>query len=1184
MTPKHKILYLISKPISSNSFQASVPQNTELITSSSHEEALDILKQYEIALVIQKQKTLDKIALDFLTKVKEEWANTSCIVLTESTIDKAFIDSLNNIGIYQYSNKSLGNIEVLGMIAQALEVYQLKVDLSKPKQIENQLIELKNQFQNLFEFSPDSILIYHDNIITHVNKAFLDLFGYNSKEEVIGKPTLETLLTPSSYEKIKKTRPKTQKQGFTKTSEIQNIKKDGTIFLTENHVSTIMIGGKLHIQVISRDITKRKEIEKQLNNNTQLLYKAEKLAHLGSWYWDIKKNVVVWSEEKYQIYGVTKDSFQPSYEAWLDTLHPDDCERVNKIVQNLYANKGQADFEYRIIRPNGQERILHSWNTIEVDKDNNPIKMVGASLDITESKKAKQALEDSALEFRELFDSSLDEIYLVSPVSMKMLNLNATACKNIGYSKEELIGQRMFKIIPPLEFAKNSFRMLNIMKGKVEIFCAAHKRKDGSLYPMEIKLKVIEYRGSKAILAVVRDISDRQRIEKELQESQKYLTFLNENSPDLIVTLNKNLQISYINRVLAGFSFSEVINISAWDFIPSHLHQEYKLFIDKAFEGEKQEFETEVYGAHGQKIWYKVRMSILNKDQSSLLVILTDITKRKKIELQNNLINAIAHKLNSNISISDFFQYIFLELQKIKNFPNLYIANYNQQDDRINFLFYANEHKIDSNLPPSRTREKGLSEYIIKTKKGLLLNCEELKSFHEKNGLKVYGKMAKNWLGVPLLSDDRVLGVLAVQSFSDEDIYTKTDLDLLSFIGTQLGYLIQRQQAEQEIKQLANIVSRSSDAILSIKKGKIVSWNAGAEELLGYSPKEIIGTPLEKLVPNSLKAECAELLRAAEEGKTIQSFETVRIKKDGTAIFVNMSTFPLTDKSGNITGVSSILRDISVQKEAEQIKEEFTKKLEVKVNERTLELEQTQNELALSLKKEKELNELKSRFVSTVSHQFRTPLTTIQSNMGVLLMQKSSMAEEFKPRFEKVYSRVVRQVEKMTDLMNDVLILGKINAVNTTSLTLKTIDLVALCQEIATNYNEIQEDNRKLVFSIIGEAYPVSLNSKLVEQAISNLISNAFKYSTKRPAPSLSILFDEKNVQVSVKDSGIGIPTEELKHLFTPFYRASNSNKISGTGLGLAITKEYIEMNGGMIRVNSKLNKGTEFTIVFNQT
>ncbi|PJB14997.1 MAG: hybrid sensor histidine kinase/response regulator, partial [Flavobacteriales bacterium CG_4_9_14_3_um_filter_32_8] len=179
----------------------------------------------------------------------------------------------------------------------------------------------------------------------------------------------------------------------------------------------------------------------------------------------------------------------------------------------------------------------------------------------------------------------------------------------------------------------------------------------------------------------------------------------------------------------------------------------------------------------------------------------------------------------------------------------------------------------------------------------------------------------------------------------------------------------------------------------------------------------------------------------------------------------------------------------------------------------------------------------------------------------------------------KVTNRIQSEVGRMTELMNDVLILGRVNS-NSIKPDYQLSDVVVIIKEITSKHNDIELDGRKIKNVIKGNPYPLILDGHLLEHTISNLISNAFKYSKGRPAPILTINFERKRVLISIKDFGIGIPPNELKNLFQSFYRASNVNDFPGTGLGVAIAKEYAELNGGEISVSSKLNEGSEFTLV----
>lgn len=235
-----------------------------------------------------------------------------------------------------------------------------------------------------------------------------------------------------------------------------------------------------------------------------------------------------------------------------------------------------------------------------------------------------------------------------------------------------------------------------------------------------------------------------------------------------------------------------------------------------------------------------------------------------------------------------------------------------------------------------------------------------------------------------------------------------------------------------------------------------------------------------------------------------------------------------------------------------------------------------------NLEKERELSDLKSRFVAVASHQFRTPLTVIKSCMSLFEYQKEAVDETRRPGFEKLTKRVHKQIDTMTMIMNQVLIQGKINSTKVEA-ELTEVNLVELIQESCKNINELQADGRKAELSVTGEQRSALLDANLLEHSISNLLNNAFIYSDGRPNPTVSILYSDSFIQINIKDLGIGIPEAEIKHVFEPFFRATNAINIFGTGLGASVSKEYIELMGGTITVESEEGHGTEFIITFKQ-
>jgi signal transduction histidine kinase len=236
--------------------------------------------------------------------------------------------------------------------------------------------------------------------------------------------------------------------------------------------------------------------------------------------------------------------------------------------------------------------------------------------------------------------------------------------------------------------------------------------------------------------------------------------------------------------------------------------------------------------------------------------------------------------------------------------------------------------------------------------------------------------------------------------------------------------------------------------------------------------------------------------------------------------------------------------------------------------------QKAEEDLRKALEKEKQLNELKSRFVSMTSHEFRTPLTSILSSAELLENYGHKWNEEKKNQY---LQRIQNSVKNMTALMNDVLLLGKAESGNL-ECKLTQLNLESFCREIVEEL-QLTASTHTIVFQ--GQNLPskVSLDEKLLRHILTNLLSNAIKYSPKSDRVDFEVSSDSQTVIFKIVDYGIGIPAREQEQLFSSFHRASNVGSIAGTGLGLAIVKKAVDLHGGQIEVNSQEGIGTTFTV-----
>lgn len=294
--------------------------------------------------------------------------------------------------------------------------------------------------------------------------------------------------------------------------------------------------------------------------------------------------------------------------------------------------------------------------------------------------------------------------------------------------------------------------------------------------------------------------------------------------------------------------------------------------------------------------------------------------------------------------------------------------------------------------------------------------------------------------------------------------------------------------------------------------------------------------------------------------------------KDGTIYWVDTTIVPFLNEEGKPYKYLAIRSDITQRKNVEENIIKLNDALETKVKERTLKLTD-------SLLREKELNELKTRFVSFASHEFRTPLASILSSSSLIGMYNNP--EQGEQRLKHI-NRISSSVNNLTDILNDFLTHGELEQ-GVIEIISNIFDLPEFIMKVVEGLNGIiDEKNQKIIYQHNGEPM-IEQSGKILRNILLNLLSNASKYSSKGKVILLTSSIANNVVSISVKDYGIGIPDEDQKKLFEQFFRAGNVENIQGTGLGLAIVKKYVELINGNIKFISKPGEGTTFTIEFPQ-
>ncbi len=385
---------------------------------------------------------------------------------------------------------------------------------------------------------------------------------------------------------------------------------------------------------------------------------------------------------------------------------------------------------------------------------------------------------------------------------------------------------------------------------------------------------------------------------------------------------------------------------------------------------------------------------------------------------------------------------------------------------------------------------------------------------------------------------------------------------------------------------LKAVIQNAIDGILTIDEyGTIESINPSACTLFGYLEQQLIGKNISILIPSSCKKESQMYINSYKKSfksSIVTGLQSIGVRKNGNLfpLHLEVSEVQFLDRSI----YCGFIHDLSQQKEAEDRLQQYASHLEELVEDRTESLNSTIADLQLakekisqSLVKEKQLNKLKSQFLSMASHEFRTPLSNIQLSASLI----SKYAQEYSnPNIEKHVKKIKCAVSNLTSILNDFLYAEK-KGINNVKPVYSSFNLVELGTEIAEELQLLVKQGQFIKYSHYGASVTVSLDKNLIKNSIINLIVNAIKYSEECTVIEFKTSIDESQCIISIKDDGIGIPEQDQKHLFEPFFRAQNAGNVSGTGLGLTIVARYTSLMNGTISFKSTPHQGTVFTLLF---
>ena len=385
----------------------------------------------------------------------------------------------------------------------------------------------------------------------------------------------------------------------------------------------------------------------------------------------------------------------------------------------------------------------------------------------------------------------------------------------------------------------------------------------------------------------------------------------------------------------------------------------------------------------------------------------------------------------------------------------------------------------------------------------------------------------------------------------------------------------------------------SEGIVIVNEKQEIVTSNEAADRMFGYGPKELLGENINLLIPREYRhshtQQVEEYLEKSDPRQMGHGRDLYGRRKDGSVFPVEAGLNPFEIYGSKY--VMALVTDISVRKGQEREIIELNMQLEQKVEARTKELKQTIKELKEevakrkepeykileSLRKERELNELKTKFLSLVSHEFKTPLSGILTS--ATLAGKYTETDQQDKR-EKHLKTIQSKVKYLNNILNDFLSIERLESGKAT-YKFDTFPLSKVVNEVIYNANMLLKEGQRINYPQNIDDISVNFDEKILELSLTNLINNAIKYSPAHTLIDVEVIKEKEALTIKISDEGMGIPEKEQKYIFNRYFRAENALLDQGTGIGLNIVKSHLESLGGTIIFESEEGKGSTFTITF---
>ncbi len=1042
------------------------------------------------------------------------------------------------------------------------ELIGYMINITERKLVEIELKESEKRFLQVVDATGEWIWeVDKDGLYTYTSKACESLLGF-MPDEIIGKKYFYDFLDTEEKDDFKKRALEifAKKESF-KNFKNPNMHKDGRIVVLETNGTPILDekGNLLGYRGADKDITKRIEDEKKLRESEEQF-----------------RILMEQSPLSIQIYDF--DGFMlNANKAWMDLWEVSDLTGVlghfnifrdlqlkemgltkefKKVIAGEKINIQNVKFDPIASGYPGRLRFINISAYPLVTKEGLASYFVVFNEDVSERNKSEELLRKSEAKFRTIVENTEQILFMIDNDGIFTLS-EGKGLAALGLAPGQVVGQsasEVYKDFPEiikgiriaLEGVANN-DTINVGNLFLDIWYSPIKNVKGDI---------------SGIVGMAVNITEQHTNAKNLEISENKFRSVVESAPDAIISIGAGGIIIGWNQSaekIFGYSFEDVVGENITIVIPDRFIEKHVSSLSRA--QEKEDFNisgngiVELFGKRKDGSEFPLEMSMSHwkiSDEIFFTALIRDSSERKKIEKEILKLNNAIEQSITSIVITD----------------------------REGNIEYVNKYF---------TKVTGYSkkEVIGKNPRILKTDCQA-RSKYKKMWKKL--KNGKTWSGE--FCNRKKNGELFWEKAVISPIVDKSG-HIINFVAIKED-ITEWKKTEDERLHLEKIVKSSVNEIYIFDKEMLnfSFLNDSALKNIGYSLEEMkLLTPIE-IIPEmtftKFKEKCGPLI---DNEKQFVKFQTMLQRRDKSTYPVDISLQLL--EHGDEEKFAAIIIDITKRKKNEAKILEYQTHLEEKIEERTEEIsvinemlkkeiikkDKAEKRVSDSLVKEKDLNKIKDQFMSTVSHDLRTPLAAIQSSVELM--------ERFYDKWDKErvinkYSQIKSSVSRITDMLSHVLELSKIERGNT-KVNYETVNLKKEFQTIINEVDSIKSEEHDLVYSYNLEEENHNVDINLLREILNNLLTNGIKYSPDGGKVELLVNQEDQLIILQVSDEGMGIDKGEIENVFNDFYRTAESQNISGSGLGLSIVKHYVEMYKGEIEVESELGKGSVFRVKIPQ-